>query len=216
MDAAFVRYNNMRHPRDLGKVDVERFLAYLATERRVSVSTHKQALCAVLFLYREVLGEELPWMQDVGRPKSRVRVPTVLGREEVARLLGAIDGVHGLISRTLYGTGMRLMECLQLRVKDVARSVGNRRSRREGGKDRVVMLPETLREPLRQQFACARKIWEGDRAKGVPGVDLPDALSVKYPRAPDSWNWFWAGRLPGCRSIHAAGCVVGTICIRRR
>jgi integron integrase len=189
---AFVRYNGMRHPRELGQVDVERFLAHLANERRVSVSTHKQALCAVLFLYREVLGQELPWMENLGRPKSRVRVPTVLSREEVARLLGAIDGTPGLIARTLYGTGMRLMECLRLRTKDVDfdRSVIVVREGK-GGKDRVVMLPETLREPLRQQLACARKIWECDRAEGVPGVDLPDALAVKYPRAPESWNWFW-------------------------
>lgn len=168
---AFVRYNGMRHPRELEQTDVERFLAHLANERHVSVSTHKQALCAVLFLYREVLGEQLPWMENLGRPKSRVRVPTVLSREEVARLLAAIDGVHGLIARTLYGTGMRLMECLRLRTKDVDfdRSVIVVREGK-GGKDRVVMLPEVLREPLRQQFACARKIWDCDRQAGYGSI----------------------------------------------
>jgi integron integrase len=189
---AFIRYHGMRHPRDLGQVEVEQFLAHLANERHVSVSTHKQALCALLFLYREVLGQELPWMQDLGRPKSRVRVPTVLSREEVAHLLAAIDGAHGVIARTLYGTGMRLLECLRLRTKDVDfdRSVIVVREGK-GGKDRVVMLPEALRAPLKLQLADARKLWERDRVAGVPGVELPDALAIKYPRAPESWNWFW-------------------------
>lgn len=145
---AFIRYNGMRHPRELGKVEVERFLAHIATERHVSVSTHKQASCAILFLYRAVLGQELPWMEDLGRPKSRVRVPTVLSREEVARLLGVMapSGTSGLIARALYGTGMRLGECLQLRVKDVDfdRAVVVVRQGK-GGKDRVVRLPEALR-----------------------------------------------------------------------
>lgn len=182
----------MRHPRDLGQAEVERFLAHLANERRVSVSTHKQALCAVLFLYREVLGQELPWMQDLGRPKSRVRVPTVLSREEAACLLGAIEGTPGLIARTLYGTGMRLMECLRLRTKDIDfdRSAIVVREGK-GGKDRVVMLPETLRESLKRQLAGARQTWERDRAGGAPGVELPDALAIKYPCASESWSWFW-------------------------
>ncbi|HEY0872685.1 MAG TPA: integron integrase [Vicinamibacterales bacterium] len=192
---SFVRYCGMRHPRDLGQHDVERFLAHLANERRVSVSTHKQALCALLFLYREVLGAELPWMQELGRPKSRVRVPVVLSREEVARLLGAFSAssLQGLIARTLYGTGMRLTECLKLRTKDVDfdRSVVVVREGK-GGKDRVVMLPEALREPLRAQLERAREMWARDRASGVPGVELPDALAVKLPRAGESWNWFWA------------------------
>jgi len=189
---AFVRYHGMRHPRELGQSEVEQFLAHLANERHVSVSTHKQALCALLFLYREVLGQELPWMQDLGRPKTRVRVPTVLSREEVARLLAAIDGAHGVIARTLYGTGMRLQECLRLRTKDVDfdRSLIVVREGK-GGKDRVVMLPEALRAPLKLQLADARKLWERDRVAGVPGVELPDALAIKYPRAPESWNWFW-------------------------
>src|SRR5690606_40030457 len=130
----------------LGEGDVEQFLAHLANERHVSVSTHNQALCALLFLYREVLGEELPWMQDLGRPKSRVRVPTVLSREEVARLLAAIDGAHGVIARTLYGTGMRLLECLRLRTKDVEfdRSVIVVREG-EGGRERGGVLRDLLR-----------------------------------------------------------------------
>jgi integron integrase len=188
----FIHYHGMRHPRDMGQIEVERFLAHLANERHVSVSTHKQALCALLFLYREVFGQELPWMQDLGRPKSRVRVPTVLSREEVSRFLGSIDGTSGLIARVLYGTGIRLMECLRLRTKDIDfdRSVIVVREGK-GGKDRVVMLPETLREPLKRQLAHARQTWERDRMEKIPGVELPDALAVKYPRAPESWSWFW-------------------------
>lgn len=191
---AFLRYNGMRHPRGLGKAEVERFLAHLANERHVSVSTHKQALCAILFLYRDVLGQELPWMQDLGRPKSRVRVPTVLSRDEVARLLGVMTaaGTPGVIARTLYGTGMRLAECLKLRVKDVDfdRSVVVVREGK-GGKDRVVMLPEALRGSLASQLERAREIWKRDRAAGVPGVEMPDALAIKLPRAGESWSWFW-------------------------
>lgn len=191
---SFIRYCGMKHPRELGVHDVERFLGHLANERHVSVSTHKQALCAVLFLYREVLGAELPWMQSFGRPKSRVRVPVVLSREEVTRLLGAFEpsSVQGLVARTLYGTGMRLAECLKLRVKDLDfdRSVVVVREGK-GGKDRVVMLPEALRASLRVQLTRAHDIWAHDRASGVPGVELPDALAIKLPRAGESWNWFW-------------------------
>lgn len=189
---AFVRFHGMRHPRELGQGEVEQFLAHMANERHVSVSTHKQALCALLFLYREVLGQELPWMQEIGRPKSKVRIPVVLSREEVTRLLAAMDGVPASIACTLYGTGMRLQECLQLRTKDVDfdRSVIVVREGK-GGKDRVVMLPEALRMPLLQQLADARRLWEYDRQVGSPGVELPHALAIKFPRAPESWSWFW-------------------------
>lgn len=134
---------------------------------------------------------ELPWARDLGRPQSRVRVPTVLSREEVARLLVAIGGARGVIARTLYGTGMRLLERVRLRTRDVDfdRSVIVVREGK-GGKDRVVMLPEALRAPLNLQLAYARKLWERDRVEGAPGVELPDALAVKYPRAPESWTWF--------------------------
>lgn len=133
-------------------------------------------------------------MQDLGRPRSRVRLPTVLSRDEVARLLGvmAAAGTSGVIARTLYGTGMRLAECLKLRVKDVDfdRSVVVVREGK-GGKDRVVMLPEALRGSLASQLERAREIWKRDRAAGVPGVEMPDALAIKLPRAGESWSWFW-------------------------
>lgn len=116
---AFVRHHGLRHPREMGAAEVEAFLRHLAAERRVSPSTHKQALCAIVFLYREVLGVELPWLQDLVRPKARVRVPVVLSREEVARLLSRVPAEFALFAQLLYGSGLRLLECLRLRIKDL-------------------------------------------------------------------------------------------------
>jgi site-specific recombinase XerD len=138
----FVRWAGLRHPRDMGAPEVEAFLTMLATERRVSASTHKQALSALLFLYREVLSLELPWMQQLQRPATPRRIPTVLTQQQVAAVLGALEGTPALVARLLYGTGMRLMEGLRLRVKDVDfdRHVIVVRQAK-GNKDRVVMLP---------------------------------------------------------------------------
>lgn len=189
---AFVRWTGLRHPKDLGRAEVEGFLGYLATERRVSPSTHKQALSALLFLYREVLGAELPWMSDLVRPPDRKRIPEVLSVDEVSALLGKMEGELGLIARLLYGTGMRLMEALRLRVKDMdfdRLAIVVREGK--GGKDRVVMLPHALLPALRAQLAQARAIWEADRVAGVPGVEMPDALAVKFPSAGRTWAWHW-------------------------
>ena len=188
----FVHFHGLRHPRDLGKADIESFLTMLATERKVSVSTHKQALSALLFLYKEVLGEPLPWLEEIGRPTYKRRIPAVLSLAEVQRLLGFMDGEVGLLARLLYGTGMRLMEGLSLRVKDVEfdrRAIIVREGK--GAKDRVVMLPRSLEQPLRDQLALARRLWEQDRAANYAGVFMPDALERKYPRAGQSWPWHW-------------------------
>lgn len=188
----FIRHHGLRHPRDMGAVEVESFLCHLANERGVAPSTHNQALSALLFLYREVLGIDLPWMQDIGRPRARERVPTVLSRNEVARLLDAVDGVEGVLARLLYGTGMRMMEALRLRVKDVDFERNEIVVREgKGGKDRRVMLPDSLSAGLRQQIVRARAVWQADRAANLPGVAMPDALARKYPRAGQSWAWFW-------------------------
>jgi integron integrase len=188
----FIRQQGMRHPREMGAADVESFLRYLVLERKVSASTHKQALCAILFLYREVLGVELPWMQELPRPKARVRVPVVLSRDEVARVLAHAAPDFGLLLRLLYGTGLRLIEALRLRIKDLDFDRGVIVVREgKGGKDRVVMLPASLRDPLRAQLLRARAVWAGDRAAGRAGVELPHALAVKLPRAGLSWGWFW-------------------------
>lgn len=188
----FIRFSGMRHPREMGAPEVEAFLRHLAAQRQVSASTHKQALCALLFLYRQVLDLDLPWMENLERPKARVRVPVVLSREEVARLLAHVDRRHDLIARLLYGAGLRLLECLSLRIKDIDfdRAVIVVRSGK-GNKDRVVMLPAALRDALRAQIAHARSVWAADRAAGRPGVAMPDALQAKFPRAGQTWAWFW-------------------------
>lgn len=189
---SFIRWHKLRHPAEMGKHEVEAYLTWLACQRSVSASTHRQALSALLFLYKEVLEIELPWLDEIGRPRTRERLPTVLSREEVERLLALMEGEVGLLARLLYGTGMRLMEGLRLRVKDVdfdRRSIIVREGK--GGKDRVVMLPQSLHQALHEQLARARALWAEDRAGGVPGVEMPDALARKYPRAAETWTWHW-------------------------
>ena len=156
------------------------------------MSTHRQALSALLFLYKEVLGQPLAWLEEIGRPAPRRRIPTVLGGPDVQRLLAIMDGQTGLLARLLYGTGMRLMEGISLRVKDIDFERGAIVVREgKGAKDRVVMLPRSLERPLREQLARSRALWESDRAAQRPGVFLPDALAAKYPRAGESWSWHW-------------------------
>jgi integron integrase len=188
----FIRWQQMKHPRDMGAPEVEAFLSMLATQRRVSSSSHNQALSALLFLYREVLAIDLPWMDDIKRPSYTKRIPTVLTREEVAAVLGAMDSTMGLVARLLYGTGMRLMEGLRLRVKDVDfdRHVIVVREAK-GNKDRVVMLPHSLVDPLRKQMHAARTQWGSDRHGQIGGVEVPHALEKKYPRVGQTWGWFW-------------------------
>jgi integron integrase len=182
----------MRHPRDMGAREVEAFLTMLAVERKVSASTHNQALSAILFLYREVLGIKLPWLDDIGRPQQKRRIPSVLTQSEVAGLLAQMQGETALLARLLYGTGMRLMESLRLRVKDVDfdRHVIIVREAK-GGKDRVVMLPRSLAPALRQQMFAARALWEADRQALRGGVETPHALETKYPQVGNTWAWFW-------------------------
>lgn len=181
---AFIRQQGMRHPRDMGAAEVEQFMCWLANGRNVAPSTHNQALSALLFLYREVLDVDFPWMNEIGRPKKRERVPVVFSRPEVSRLLGIIDGIEGELARLLYGTGMRLMEGLRLRVKDLDFDRNEIVVREgKGGKDRALMLPESLAADLREQLARARAWWLKDQAEGRSGVALPAALERKYPRA---------------------------------
>lgn len=189
---AFIRWSGLRHPRELGGAEVERFLQHLAVEKKLAASSHRQALSALLFLYREVLGLNLPWMSQIGRPAAKPRVPTVLSQGEVGRLLHVMEGETALLARLLYGTGMRLTEGLRLRVKDVdfERRVIIVRAGK-GDKDRLVMLPQSLCTSLKQQIARAHALWVADRTGGNHGVELPDALGRKYPRAGESWAWFW-------------------------
>ena len=189
---AFIHFHETRHPRDMGVVEVERFLSHLANERKVSASTHKQALSALLFLYKQVLGVNLPWLGEIGRPKTERRLPVVLSRDEVAQLLVAFDADYRLIAQLLYGAGLRLLEGLRLRVKDVDFEHGAIIVREgKGRKDRTVMLPDALVQPLRLQLQHARLQWEADRQSGMGAVFTPDALASKFPRAGETWGWFW-------------------------
>ncbi len=188
----FVRFHGQRHPRDMGAPEVRAFLGHLASEAKVAASTHQQALSALLFLYKEVLGVELPWLTELERPKKPKRLPVVLGHGEVERLLSVLEGTHALMGQMLYGTGIRLMECVRLRVKDVDFERGEILVRDgKGGKDRVTMLPVSLVAPLRAHLLRVRQLWERDREAGRPGVYLPEALARKYPSAPSEWGWFW-------------------------
>jgi integrase len=153
----------------MGAAEVERFLVHLATDRQVAPSTHRQALAALLFLYRQVLDIDLPWLQEIGRPKSPVRIPVVLSREEVAQLFANIDDSCSTIAALLYGAGLRLMECLRLRVKDIdfeRRIIIVREGK--GRKDRVVVLPEPARAALQTQIGYSRAIWMQPAYDGVP------------------------------------------------
>ncbi len=176
----------------MGGPEIERYLTHLATVAKVAPSTHKQALAAILFLYREVLGLDLPWMGEIGRPRTSQHVPIVLSREEVAALLASVAPEFWLFCSLLYGSGLRLQECLTLRVKDVdfsRRLIYVRHGK--GGKDRIVMLPAPTEGALRTQVDFSRHLWSRDRAAGVPGVEVPWALSRKLPRAPESLSWHW-------------------------
>ena len=186
----FIFFTGKRHPRELGAAEVTAFLNHLASERHVAASTQNQALSALLFLYKEVLGAPLPWLDGLERAKRPVRMPTVLTAEEVRRLLARMHGTKKLMASLLYGAGLRLRECLKLRVKDV--DFGYRQilvRDGKGGKDRVTMLPEPLIEPLKAQLEGAKRLHERDLADGCGDVELPDALARKYPRAAYEWGW---------------------------
>ena len=189
---AYIRFHRLRHPSLLGAPEVEEFLAHLVNDRNVAVSTHRQALSAVLFLYSKVLQADLPKLRDIGRPRATRKLPVVLSKPELTAIFQQLEGEHQLLAKLLYGTGMRISEGLSLRVKDIDfehRAVIVRSGK--GAKDRVVMLPQTLVSELRVQLAKARALWSADQAAGKSGVYMPEALDRKYPRAGASWSWFW-------------------------
>ncbi|GHU19735.1 integron integrase [Betaproteobacteria bacterium] len=174
----------------MGAVEVEAFLTHLAVQENVAAATQNQALSALLFLYREVLGVDLPWLENVVRAKRPARLPVVLTRREVAAVLDRIQGTHGLMVRLLYGTGMRLMECVRLRVKDVDFERAEILIRDgKGGKDRVTMLPQALFAPLQAHLQTRRRLYDDDSAREMASVYLPDALARKYPEAATDWGW---------------------------
>lgn len=186
----FIRFHGLRHPRELGAREVEAFLSDLAVNGRVAASTQNQALSALLFLYREVLEADLPWLENLTRAKPSQRLPVVLTPAEVRAVLERMEGAHGLMARLLYGTGMRLMECVRLRVKDVDFGRNEIVIRDgKGAKDRVTMLPGALTAPLREHLQRRRAIYEDDLRDGRAAVWLPDALAKKYPHAATEWGW---------------------------
>jgi len=186
----FILANGKRHPRELEGRHVEAFLTGLATRGRVAAGTQNQALAALLFLYREVLGMKLPWMDSVVRAKRPRRLPVVLSQAEVRRLLAAIDERAWVMAALLYGTGIRLMECLRLRVKDVDFGRSEILVRQgKGGKDRRVPLPARLREPLLAVVERVRVVHEEDLAAGLGEAWLPAALARKYPNAAREFGW---------------------------
>jgi integron integrase len=186
----FILHNNKRHPDEMGAAEVTAFLSWLATDRNVAAATQNQALAALLFLYKVVLERDLPWFDDLVRAKRPVRVPVVLSAAEVRKLLEQLDGVTWMMASLLYGAGLRLQECLMLRVKDVDfayRQVLVRDGK--GAKDRVTMLPEGVVQPLQAQLGKVRTLHRRDIAEGYREVWLPHAPSRKYPRAGYEWGW---------------------------
>ncbi|MBN1876666.1 MAG: integron integrase, partial [Anaerolineae bacterium] len=187
----FILFHNKRHPRDMGTPEIRAFLAHLATADNVAASTQNQALAALLFLYREVLHQDLDLLDlDAIRARKPQRLPTVLTKSEVQQILAHLTGAYLLMARLLYGSGLRLMECLHLRVKDVDFEMLQLTVRDgKGGQDRVTMLPEIVIPALRDHLVHARALHEQDLAHGYGCVYLPDALERKYPNACTEWGW---------------------------
>ena len=188
--ARFIRYHGKRHPREMAEVEVTAFLTHLAREENVAASTQNQALSALLFLYKEVLKVEIGWLEGVERATKPKRLPVVLTRDEVRKVFAHLHGSPRLMAGLLYGSGLRLMECVRLRVKDIdfgyARIVVRDG---KGAKDRITMLPVNLAAPLERHLATRRAQHEQDLAEDGGSVFLPHALARKYPGAARDWNW---------------------------
>jgi len=207
----YILFHDKRHPGALGVEEVSRFLSHLSEERRVSASTQNQALSALLFLYRRVLGVDLPWVEGLVHARRPAHVPVVLSREEVAVVLPRLSRPAWLMAALLYGAGLRLLECFQLRVKDVDFDRGEIVVRRgKGGRDRRTVLPAVVRRPLAVHLDQVRAQHEADLARGAGWVELPDALGRKYPNAGREWSWQWravrtSGRSRSCSATATCG-----------
>lgn len=186
----YILFHDKRHPRDMGKDEIEAFLTHLAQDRQVAASTQNQAMSAILFLYRHVLGRDPDWLTDVVRAKKPSRLPVVLTTAEVNRVLLGLSGTSYLAAALMYGAGLRVMETVRLRIKDVDLSRHSITVRHgKGGKDRVVPLPRTLESAIKQQMAHALKLHAADLHDGFGAVWLPNALATKYPNAPTEAGW---------------------------
>jgi integron integrase len=200
----YAAFHGGRSLQELGPEAVERFLTHLAVEAHVGAATQNQALQALLFLYRQVLGITLPWLDNVTRASAMKALPVVLTRAEVRSVLAGLEGSPWLIASLLYGSGLRLMEGMRLRVKDLALERGELIVREgKGGKDRVTMLPAALETPLRAHLARLRAWFEEERRRSQPGVSLPCALARKYPQAATQWGWQYLFPAPTlCRDAY--------------
>jgi integron integrase len=186
----FILFHGKRHPSEMAEVEITAFLTFLAREGKVAASTQNQALSALLFLYKEVLQQEIGWLDQVERVKKPARLPVVLTKDEVAKIFAYLHGTHRLMAGLLYGSGLRLMECVRLRVKDVDFGYAQVVVRDgKGGKDRITMLPVNLARPLERHLEKIKVQHEDDVEAGLGSVYLPMALARKYPNAPKEWSW---------------------------
>lgn len=188
----FILHHGTRHPLEMGEAEVSSFLTSLAVRQQVGASTQNQALSAILFLYKDVLNRPLDWLEGIVRAKRTRRMPVVLSREEVKAVLGQLDGVPWLMAGLLYGAGLRLLECARLRVKDVDFQRNQIVVRGgKGDKDRVTMLPASVKQPLLRHMQEVRRQYEADLDRGAGWVELPGAIRRKYPSAGRTWAWQW-------------------------
>lgn len=193
----FIRYHDVRHPDEMGATEVVEFLSHLAVDGRVAPSTQNQALTALLFLYREVLGRELVGLDSAVRARTPRRLPVVLTPEEVRAVLDQLEGEHALVAGLLYGAGLRLLECLRLRVKDVdprRRQITVREGK--GDRDRATLFPTSLESALEGHMQRVKFLYRRDRRAGEPGVELHHAIGRKFPAAGTEWNWQWVFPAP--------------------
>ena len=195
----YIRFNGTRHPREMGKPEVERFLSHLAINRKVASSTQNQALNAILFFYNHVL--DMPLDDHIAAPRSKKpkNLPTILSQSEISRFFQYINGTNELMAKLLYGAGLRLMECVRLRIKDV--DFDNHQiivRDGKGGKDRATVLPKVVQDDLRHHLKRVRKLFEQDLAEGCADVYMPHALARKYPGAGKTWIWQWVFPAKNC------------------
>jgi integron integrase len=188
----FIFFHNIRHPAEMAEAEINGFLTHLAVKEKVSASTQNQALSALLFLYRHVIGREVGDLGNVIRARKPTRLPVVMTRDEVKSVLSGLSGDKRLMASLMYGAGLRLMECLRLRIQDIDFSRNEILIRDgKGAKDRITMLPESLKASLQEHFKKVKIIHERDLAEGWGRVTLPGALDRKYPNAPKEWRWQW-------------------------
>lgn len=199
----FILWSGKRHPRDMGEAEVEAFLNWLVNTRNCSEQTHRQALHAILFMYRRVLGVDLPWLNNLTRPKPSKHLPTVLSEAEIRALWPHLRGTNGLVLKLLYGAGLRVMEALRLRVMDVDLDQGTITVRRgKGNKDRVTMIPASLQPALQRHLMDRAALHADDLACGKADVELPDAIERKYPNACRQIGWQWVFCTPTYNCSH--------------